>query len=95
LIAGKPHHPIYDVAIAEAEKMSGRSYEKPRILAIGDGMPTDIKGAADYGLDVLYVSAGIHAAEYGEADNPDHEGVMRFLEKSGANPLAYLPRLTW
>jgi HAD superfamily hydrolase (TIGR01459 family) len=95
LIAGKPHHPIYDVAIAEAEKMAGRTFEKPRILAIGDGMPTDIKGAADYGLDVLYVSAGIHTAEYGEADNPDHKGVMRFLEKSGANPLAYLPRLTW
>jgi len=95
LIAGKPHHPIYDVAIAEAAKITGRTYGKGSILAIGDGMPTDIKGAADYGLNALYVSAGIHAAEYGEADNPDHQGVMQFLERSGADPLAYLPRLVW
>ncbi len=95
LIAGKPHHPIYDVAISEAENLSGRTFEKSRILAIGDGMPTDIKGAADYGIDALYVSAGIHAAEYGEADDPDHQGVTSFLQANKARPVAYLPRLEW
>lgn len=95
LIAGKPHHPIYDVAINEAQKISGKKYDKSSILAIGDGMPTDILGAEKYGLDALYVSAGIHAGEYGEADNPDHLGVLDFLAESRANPIAYLPRLEW
>ncbi|MGB7287459.1 MAG: TIGR01459 family HAD-type hydrolase [Salaquimonas sp.] len=95
IIAGKPHHPIYDVAIAEAENISGKVFEKQDILGIGDGMPTDIKGAADYGIDVLYVSAGIHAGEYGDADNPDHQGVTNFLAENHAQPVAYLPRLEW
>jgi HAD superfamily hydrolase (TIGR01459 family) len=95
LIAGKPHHPIYDVAIAEAENLAKRKFDRKRILAIGDGMPTDIKGAADYGIDALYVSAGIHAGEYGEAEDPDHAGVIGFLGASGVNPMAYLPRLVW
>ena len=58
-------------------------------------MPTDIKGAADYGIDALYVSAGIHAGEYGDADEPDHAGVQEFLVKSSRAPVAYLPRLQW
>ena len=95
LIAGKPHRPIYDVAIAETQQISGSSFDKSEILAIGDGMPTDIKGAADYGIDALYVSAGIHAGEYGDADDPDHVGVQEFLVKSGHAPVAYLPRLQW
>jgi ribonucleotide monophosphatase NagD (HAD superfamily) len=58
-------------------------------------MPTDIKGAADFGLDVLYVSAGIHAAEYGDADNPDAERLQAFLDARGASPVAWIPRLCW
>lgn len=95
LIAGKPHHPIYDTAISEAAALAGKSFDKSRILAIGDGMPTDIKGAGDYGLDALYVTAGIHAAEYGQADNPDHLGVLDFLAENRADPVAWLPRLAW
>jgi HAD superfamily hydrolase (TIGR01459 family) len=95
LIAGKPHHPIYTLAIAEAEQITGKTFDKAKILAIGDGMPTDIKGAADNGLDALYVSAGIHADEYGAADNPDHAGVLAFLAKNNQAPVAYLPRLEW
>lgn len=95
LIAGKPHHPIYDLAIIEAEALSGRKFAKSEILAVGDGMPTDIKGAKDYGLDSLFVSAGIHTQEYGDAENPEHEGVLSFLKKNGGGPVAYLPRLEW
>lgn len=95
LIAGKPHHPIYDTAIDEAAELTGKRFDKSRILGIGDGLPTDIKGARDYGIDALYVSAGIHAGEYGDAENPDPEGVDRFLAENGAKPIAYLPRLVW
>ena len=33
------------------------------MLAIGDGLPTDMLGAARYGIDAIYVSHGIHAGE--------------------------------
>ena len=55
---GKPHRPIYD----HARKLAGNS-PLEAMLAIGDGLPTDILGAAKYGIDAVYVSHGIHAGE--------------------------------
>lgn len=95
LIAGKPHSPIYEQAIKEANSIAGKTFEKTDILAIGDGMPTDIKGAQDFGLDVLYISAGIHAGHYGEADNPQDDLLQSFLVENNAKPVAYIPRLKW
>ena len=51
VMAGKPFAPIYDLALAEARRITGRDIDRPDILAIGDGPETDIRGAADYGLD--------------------------------------------
>lgn len=95
LIAGKPHRPIYEAALGEAEAARGSKVDTRRILAIGDGMPTDIAGAAGFGVDVLYVSAGIHAAEYGDAESPDPQRLSAFLHSHGASPVAWLPRLVW
>lgn len=55
---GKPHGPIYD----HARALAG-SPPLEAMLAIGDGLPTDILGAASYGIDAIYVSHGIHAGE--------------------------------
>ena len=70
VMAGKPFAPIYDLALAEALRITGRDIDRPDILAIGDGPETDIRGAADYGLDAVLVaegvtdaSAGLHVAE--------------------------------
>jgi len=55
---GKPHGPIYD----HARSLAG---DPPldAMLAIGDGLQTDILGAARFGIDAIYVSHGIHAGE--------------------------------
>ena len=42
-----------------------------RVLAIGDSVRTDLKGAHDLGVDCLFVTAGIHAEELGHRDAPD------------------------
>ena len=42
-----------------------------RVLAIGDSVRTDLKGANDLGVDCLFVTAGIHAEELGNRDDPD------------------------
>lgn len=93
LIAGKPHKPIYDAAIDAASDLQNRDVSRSDILAIGDGMLTDIKGAADAGFDVLYISAGIHVAEYGDPDNPDMERLSAFLQSHGHETVGFMPRL--
>jgi HAD superfamily hydrolase (TIGR01459 family) len=58
-MAGKPYAPIYDLALAMAAKIRGRTIGREEVLAIGDGPETDIKGAADYGLATLLIAGGI------------------------------------
>ena len=93
LISGKPHRPIYEASLKAAGQVLGREIGARDVLAIGDGMLTDVKGADDNGIDVLYVSGGIHASEYGDVDNPDPEALAAFLEAHGRRPVAVIPRL--
>lgn len=55
---GKPHEPIYHHALSLAGNPS-----KEAVLAIGDGLQTDMLGAANMGLDAVFVAGGIHAGE--------------------------------
>lgn len=93
LIAGKPHYPIYDASLAAAAKVLGREVGVKDALAIGDGVMTDVKGAANMGIDLLFVTDGIHAAEYGENGKPEAGRVVQFLEGHGFNPVAATVRL--
>jgi HAD superfamily hydrolase (TIGR01450 family) len=92
-LAGKPHKPIYDLALHEAASVLGHEVEASRVLAIGDGLLTDVKGAVHCGFDVLYISAGIHAREYGGHGKPDVVALQAWLEKHGAAPVATMPML--
>ena len=93
LVAGKPHRPIYEAALEAAGEVLGREIAASEALAIGDGMLTDIKGAADNGVDALYISGGIHSRDYGDADNPDPVLLSSFLDKHGYQPVAVMPKL--
>lgn len=93
LIAGKPYRPIYRAALEMAEELSGGDIHERDVLAIGDGIMTDVKGAEQNGIDILYVSAGIHAREYGEPHRPDVERLGTFFAKHGQHPVAFIPRL--
>jgi len=92
-IAGKPHSPIYVAALAAAAELLGRPVSEKEALAIGDGVLTDVKGAEQNGIDILYVTGGIHAREYGETLEPDAALLAAFLEKHGHHPVAVIPRL--
>jgi HAD superfamily hydrolase (TIGR01450 family) len=94
-LAGKPHQPIYDLARREAEAVLGQAVGPQDILAIGDGLLTDVKGAVNCGYDVLYISAGVHAKEYGEHGEPDHGKLTAWLEGHGVAPVATMPMLAW
>lgn len=93
LIAGKPHRPIYEASMAAAAELRGKPVDPARVLAIGDGMLTDVKGADLFGLDVLYISGGIHAGDYVMGGVHDLEKLKAFLHKHGSNPVATMPHL--
>lgn len=63
LMAGKPFSPIYDLAVSQAEKLHGSPLLKSKILAIGDGPETDIKGATDFGLPCVLITGGINSSD--------------------------------
>ena len=72
LYCGKPHAPIYDAALATAAALrGGAAPARKRVLAIGDSVRTDLKGAAAFGLDYMFVISGIHAEQYGSREAPD------------------------
>ena len=48
--AGKPFRPIYELALELACALRGASVAKERVLAIGDGIATDIAGAVNFGV---------------------------------------------
>lgn len=60
VMAGKPHAPIYELALEELAGITGKTPDKARILCIGDGVVTDVLGASAQGFDCLFVAAGIH-----------------------------------
>ena len=64
-MAGKPYAPIYELAMKQAGEMAGRKLQKKDVLAIGDGPETDIRGAADFGLDVVLIADGVTDASAG------------------------------
>ncbi|NVK34454.1 MAG: TIGR01459 family HAD-type hydrolase [Rhodobacteraceae bacterium] len=94
-IVGKPFTPIYKSAQAKLSAVRGGDVAQNRILAIGDGLPTDIKGACQENLDVLFITGGIHAADFGPTDAPDEALVLERLAKEGLRATAAVPRLVW
>jgi HAD superfamily hydrolase (TIGR01459 family) len=60
---GKPHAPIYDLALERAEDLLGQVPSRSRILAIGDGPETDVRGANRQGFDCLFVASGLNQGE--------------------------------
>ncbi|MGV3551429.1 TIGR01459 family HAD-type hydrolase [Rhizobium sp.] len=91
-IAGKPHHPIYTEALRQATELRG-TVDRTRVVAVGDGMPTDVRGAINEGLDLLYISAGIHARDYMTGETTDERALDDFLASHQAEPRWWMPRL--
>jgi HAD superfamily hydrolase (TIGR01459 family) len=95
IYAGKPYRPIYDQALALAEGVRGERVPHQRVLAIGDSVRTDLKGAAAFGIDCLFVTAGIHAEELGHRDDPDIALLGEMFAKAGHAPKAVTRKLVW
>jgi HAD superfamily hydrolase (TIGR01459 family) len=95
LYAGKPHPPIYEEALRRAAKALGRETPRARVLAIGDSLRTDMKGAKDFGVGSLFVTGGIHAEEVGTREAPDRKLIARAFAKYEVTPDAVTRMLAW
>lgn len=95
LMAGKPYQPIYEEAFRLAEVAAGRKLDKSRVLAIGDSVRTDATGAAQFGIDLLFVTGSIHAAELDAFGKPDPQAIVDLVAPSRAHMAGFLPRLSW
>jgi len=94
--AGKPYAPVYQSALAQAARMRGSAVERARVLAIGDGVRTDLLGAVAQGFDALFVFGGIHAVEVlDERGEPVAERLAHLFAEAGAWPAAVIKRLVW
>lgn len=80
---GKPYRDVYKLCLA------GLGLEAGRVLAVGDGMPTDIEGANGQGMDSALVISGIHRDHFGENHSP------RFFEDYPFKPTYLLNKFSW
>jgi HAD superfamily hydrolase (TIGR01459 family) len=94
-MAGKPYRQIYDEALRLAAVAAGRGLERNRILAIGDSVRTDAIGAANAGLDLMFITGSIHAQELDAFGSPDPEAIRALVAPSGARLKGFMPRLAW
>jgi len=94
-MAGKPYRQIYDEALRLADAAAGRPIDRSRILAIGDSVRTDAIGAANAGLDLLFITGSIHAQELDAFGEPDPDAVRDLVAPSGARLKGFMPRLAW
>jgi len=96
LYCGKPHAPIYEAALARAAALRGGTPPPlPRVLAVGDSVRTDLKGAASFGIDCLFVTSGLHADQYGSRESPDVAALNAMFDTAKVAPKAIVRGLVW
>lgn len=91
IYGGKPHRPIYELALSKVAAIRGAPLSPSRTLAVGDGLHTDIAGANAQGIDVVFVvgSGGVHAG------SRSHGDVVKALNEADARAVAIMEKLAW
>ena len=85
LYFGKPHPPIYDLVRRRIAALDIEA-DPTRMLAIGDGVHTDIDGAMGEDIDSLFISGGLAAAETITSHQPDADALNAYLARENASP---------
>ncbi|NDR59660.1 TIGR01459 family HAD-type hydrolase [Aliiruegeria sabulilitoris] len=77
LYFGKPYPAIYDLARRRLAELA--VVPDDRIVCIGDGIATDVKGAVGEGLDVVFITGGLAAKETLTQRQPEPEALAAYL----------------
>ena len=92
LYVGKPHAPIYDACLDALDGL-----QPAEIVAIGDSVEHDVRGANGMEIDSCFVTGGIHAEQFpAEATQAEREARLADLcQRFAARPQWVVPRLVW
>jgi len=85
---GKPYPAIYQRALQMIETAPDR------VIALGDGLDTDIRGARDAGIASVFVTSGIHREAIGGAERAD-DALNALFATAGVRPDWVIDRLVW
>ena len=77
---GKPHKEVYSMCFSSNEK----------VLAIGDNLRTDIKGANNLNIDCVFIAEGVHRDEY-----KDKSELNNLLKKYNVKANFFQTELRW
>ena len=77
---GKPHKEVYNMCFNSKEK----------VLAIGDNLRTDIKGANNLKIDCIFISNGVHRKEFNNFSE-----LNKLLEKYDVKANFFQKELRW
>ena len=77
---GKPHKEIYSMCFNHNEK----------VLAIGDNLRTDIKGAKNLNIDSIFITDGVHRDEF-----KNQEELLKLFDKYNTKPNYFQSKLKW
>jgi ribonucleotide monophosphatase NagD (HAD superfamily) len=99
IYAGKPYAPIYHLALETIGKLVGERVSKDQVLAIGDGVNTDIAGAGGVGIPSVFVASGLHmpsnsGGEVG-ADMLERRHLAELFAHAKERPLGAMRTLKW
>jgi HAD superfamily hydrolase (TIGR01459 family) len=89
--AGKPFQPIYDLALEIGSDTRGKPVAKDRSLAIGDGVSTDIAGAANFGIRSVFIASGVDVKS---GEDIGHAAARLFASAS-SQPIAVMNDFAW
>lgn len=92
---GKPHPPIFALARETLTRLTGWEPRADEVLMAGDGIATDVLGAMGEGIDALFVTGGLAAAETGTTGEagPDPARLAAFLAEARMAPRYAIARL--
>ena len=87
---GKPHAAIYAAALKLVREHAVRN--DLRVLVLGDGLETDIRGANAAGLDALFIADGIHGEDIREMTPV---AIEKLCSELGVFAVATMRALVW
>jgi HAD superfamily hydrolase (TIGR01459 family) len=99
IYAGKPYAPIYLLALETIDRLAGEAVPRGEVLAIGDGVNTDIAGAAGVGIESVFVASGLHVPSTrggeGGPEALDARHLAELFAPAKTRPVGALPALVW
>lgn len=88
--AGKPYRPIYKLSFETLELLRPGSSDRAHLLAIGDGVHTDIAGAAAAGVRSVFIASGLHVQ-----GGLDAAALAALFPAGKTGPVAAMTGLAW